>query len=216
MKGLYAMNHPEASKDLSNQILAALYYRAFYIEGWEAALGFSLVYESLTEGGEMKLKIHLQSEDQLKTEIQGVESGLSLDQLKTGILSKRSEVYKEGYLAGLKYALARTTAGELAPTSLPGGGVHTHPERVLQHQRTFSGGQVAALLFAIKCKGNTPALENEIQETTELVAENRGSTAPGAGPRVYKEGYLEGLKEAIDIVKRVTQGENLPSAVAGE
>jgi hypothetical protein len=55
----------------------------------------------------------------------------------------------------------------------------------------------------LKCDGDLPQLQVEIQEIEEMMSDPRmqkGPMAPGNGPRIYREGYLEGLKEAINTI----------------
>jgi hypothetical protein len=55
----------------------------------------------------------------------------------------------------------------------------------------------------LKCDGDLDQLREQIQEIEELMTDPdmlKGPMAPGNGPRIYREGYLEGLKEAINVI----------------
>lgn len=75
----------------------------------------------------------------------------------------------------------------------------------LRRAAWFSGGKSDALQFAVKCQGNAGQIQAEIQRVEEMISEIEsvnpdGPMSPRAGPRIYKDGYLEGLREALDII----------------
>ena len=79
---------------------------------------------------------------------------------------------------------------------------------LLTHWRAH--GRHEALLYAIKHSGNIAALEAAIRKREELIlseaASGPRSANPVAGRRVYRNAYIEGLREAIDIIKRAQEG----------
>lgn len=80
----------------------------------------------------------------------------------------------------------------------------------LRREMFFAEGRYNAFVFASECKGNLSQLETEIRQTEESITEGllrnpNGSMLPGMSPRIYKDGYLAGLKEAIQIVSVLTQ-----------
>jgi len=79
------------------------------------------------------------------------------------------------------------------------------------YQRLFASGRLEALRFAWEVRGNLSQLQAKVQEIEELISNPgevlKGPLSPGAGPRIYREGYLEGLKEAIKII---STGDNEP------
>lgn len=73
----------------------------------------------------------------------------------------------------------------------------------LWREALLADGRSDAFEFALKCEGDLIQLRDQVQETQELMSDPdmlKGPLAPGNGPRIYREGYLAGLKEAIDIV----------------
>ncbi len=66
-----------------------------------------------------------------------------------------------------------------------------------------TNGRSDAFAFALKCDGDLPQLQREIQEIEEMMSDPRmqtGPMAPGHGPRIYREAYLEGLREALGVI----------------
>jgi len=80
----------------------------------------------------------------------------------------------------------------------------------LRREELLSQGRHNAFLFVLKCKGDVACLRAEIQATEEKIANPpdhlKGPMAPNASPRVYKDGYLGGLKDALQILTQPTNG----------
>lgn len=78
------------------------------------------------------------------------------------------------------------------------------------YQRLFASGKLEALRFAWEVRGNLSQLQAKVQEIEELISNPgealKGPLSPGAGPRIYRDGYLEGLKEAIKIISTDDSG----------
>jgi len=56
----------------------------------------------------------------------------------------------------------------------------------------------------MQCHGNLSLIEAEIQEQEELIhLLQNGPMKPGAMPRVHKDAYLAGLKEAIEMLSQL-------------
>jgi hypothetical protein len=68
---------------------------------------------------------------------------------------------------------------------------------------SVAGGRYEAFQFVMKCHGDLSLIEAEIQEQGELIlALLDGPMKLGATPRVHKDSYLAGLKEAIEILRQ--------------
>ena len=64
-----------------------------------------------------------------------------------------------------------------------------------------AGGRYEAFQFVTQCRGDLSLIEAEIQEQEQLILSLlNGPMKPGATPRVHKDAYLAGLKEAIEIL----------------
>lgn len=73
----------------------------------------------------------------------------------------------------------------------------------LRHEALTAEGRQDAFQFALACKGDLAPITAELAEKEALLAsfEDQGPMHPGAGPRIYRDGYLAGLREAIAIVQ---------------
>jgi len=76
----------------------------------------------------------------------------------------------------------------------------------LRREELLSQGRHDAFVFALECKGNVSCLCVRIHDTEETIANPpehlKGPMKPNASPRVYKDGYLAGLKDALRIVEQ--------------
>ena len=74
----------------------------------------------------------------------------------------------------------------------------------------LASGRHDALQFAWKAHGNLEAIRAEIAMTETEIAHPpkafMGAMAPTASPRIYKEGYLAGLSEAIEVILACCEG----------
>lgn len=71
----------------------------------------------------------------------------------------------------------------------------------------LADGRSDAFAFALKCDGDLAQLRKQIQEIEEMMSDLRmlrGPMAPDSGPRIYREGYLSGLKDALAIASQAT------------
>jgi hypothetical protein len=76
-------------------------------------------------------------------------------------------------------------------------------QSALRRQALLAEGRLDAFRFAWECKGDISKLLAKVQETEELIFDPdllAGSMAPSANPRIYREAYLLGLKDAIEII----------------
>lgn len=74
----------------------------------------------------------------------------------------------------------------------------------LRREKLLAEGRHDAFIFVFECQCNAQRLREQIQETEEMIADPpdhlKGPMSPNASPRVYKDGYLAGLKDALRIV----------------
>ena len=79
----------------------------------------------------------------------------------------------------------------------------------LWRQALLADGRRDAFEFALKCDGDLAQLKSQVREIQRLMSDPdmlKGPMAPGNGPRIYREGYLAGLKEAMNMVSAATVG----------
>lgn len=72
--------------------------------------------------------------------------------------------------------------------------------------RAFSaaGGRYEAFEFVMKCRGDLQLIAREIQEQEDLIISLAdGPMKPGVTPRLHKDAYISGLKEAIKLISTV-------------
>lgn len=84
--------------------------------------------------------------------------------------------------------------------------IPTPIRRALRKEVGLAQGRLEALEFVWDCAADLVKIREKIAELEELLFDpNRakGSMAPGASPRVYREGYLAGLKAAVDMISKV-------------
>lgn len=74
-------------------------------------------------------------------------------------------------------------------------------EAALFRALSSAQGRHDALQFAWDCGADTVRLSTEIHEQQELVISLQdGPMAPGASPRIYKDEYLQALREVLNMV----------------
>lgn len=73
----------------------------------------------------------------------------------------------------------------------------------LRHEALTAEGCHDAFQFALAYKGDLARITAELAEKEALLAsfEDQGPMQPGAGPRIYRDGYLTGLRDAVAIVQ---------------
>jgi hypothetical protein len=72
----------------------------------------------------------------------------------------------------------------------------------IRREYWLAEGRQAAYGFVLSSNGTIAIIQIEIAEQQELMdtSNNQGSMSPTAGPRIYKESYLAGLRDALDII----------------
>jgi len=77
-------------------------------------------------------------------------------------------------------------------------------EAALRHERLLAEGRQDAFVFGGEARGDAEAVQAEIESVEEQIANPpeslRGALAPGASRRVYLDGYLQGLRDALQII----------------
>jgi hypothetical protein len=77
-------------------------------------------------------------------------------------------------------------------------------EAALLREMWHLDGKVDAFRFVWDCGGVLSQIRSKVQEVEEQIHEPpsalKDRMSHGASTRMYQDGYLEGLKEAIDII----------------
>ncbi len=80
----------------------------------------------------------------------------------------------------------------------------------LLHEMWHSDGRVDALRFAWDCGGRLEQISTRIIEVEDQMYNPppalKDRMEPGASTRVYQDGYLEGLKNALAIIEQAVNG----------
>jgi len=90
-------------------------------------------------------------------------------------------------------------------TDQPVGGGQLLIEATLRRHAWLAEGRMDAFRFTLECHGNLTQIEAKLQDIEDLISDPdliSGPMSPGAGPRIYREGYLNGLREAISIISK--------------
>ena len=176
------MADEQGKKEVSAEILAILRQRALFAEGELHAFLFARA----TEGDQLLIDVEIQ------------ESGAAADHL-TSHLKKvapdnmNSPDYQRGYESGLKQAAQLVQ--DMPTRKVP----------ALSRQAFTNSGREDAFHFALEKQGDILQLQTEIERaegiiSRELARHPHGAMTSGASPRLYQDGYLSGLREAIIIV----------------
>jgi hypothetical protein len=80
-------------------------------------------------------------------------------------------------------------------------------EWALRFENTRAEGRHDALSFAVNCQGDEALIAEELRERDELVtagaSRRYGPMAPGSSPRAYQDAFIQGLRDALEIIARV-------------
>lgn len=205
------MTDSPPNDDRMDEIMAALLHQLLHTEGRYDGIKLTAIGKKLDADG--RLQVLSKSEADLRAEMKAAEAK-PLDSF-----TKPVPAYRQGYLKSIQYLIDLTmhqAKGALPPADLPGGGqlIGRFDRRII-YQYYFLEGKAGALSHAIEeCQGDFTCVAARIRETEERIARNEGPMKPGASPRMYKEGYLVGLNEALAIITRVQQGETFPDDFA--
>jgi len=81
-------------------------------------------------------------------------------------------------------------------------------EPAFERKRLLTSGKMDAFRFAWESRYDLSLLRTEIHKTEEQISNPaeplKGAMSPGASPRIYKDGYLAGLKDALRILSAET------------
>jgi predicted DNA-binding ribbon-helix-helix protein len=84
-------------------------------------------------------------------------------------------------------------------------------QAILRRKALFTEGKLEAFQLAWDCKGNVNVLVAKLQEEEEQITNPpsalRPAMIPSAAPRMFKDGYIEGLKEAIELISALSGGQ---------
>ena len=87
-------------------------------------------------------------------------------------------------------------------------------ELALRREAVLASGRSDAIKFAWDCRGDPGRLEEEIEDTVELLRDPRYADTtmkPNTSTRLYREAYLAGLRTAHDIIQAAITGSAPPS-----
>ncbi len=76
----------------------------------------------------------------------------------------------------------------------------------LNREMLLAGGRSAAFVCAWMCRGELVQLKRQVQETKRRMSDPdllKGPMAPGMSPRIFRDGYLAGLQDAIGFVQTI-------------
>jgi hypothetical protein len=82
-------------------------------------------------------------------------------------------------------------------------------QAALQRESLLAEGRYDAFYFCSRCLGDVAIIDSEIQNAEEQIAHPpeslKGALAPGSSRRVYLDSYLQGLRDARQIISTFTQ-----------
>lgn len=91
-------------------------------------------------------------------------------------------------------------------------------EAALLHEMWYVDGRSAALRFAWKCNGSIEQVRDKAREVREHIYNPpdtlKDRMTPGASTRVYQDGYLQGLLDAVSILEEQQDKATPTTAVA--
>ncbi len=116
-------------------------------------------------------------------------------------------VYLDGYVAGLRDALGLLPSMK-GPDASQAASRLQEALRTIRKETVLAQAKEDALQFASKSQGDLTALLNELSRAkNEIPASEAGAnvaTRPEPTDPVYREAYLAGIREAIELVTQMT------------
>ena len=130
-------------------------------------------------------------------------------------------LHAEGYIPGLKDALRIVLDGKANAPSNGGSSDDALPERIadaLHYEEYVFKGRSDAFHFAQKCEGHIGVLRAAILKSERFLSRASGAVKPELSQRFnrrhYEDGYLAGLKDALQILLQAEAREPQLAAVA--
>lgn len=88
-------------------------------------------------------------------------------------------------------------------------------EHALLRQGWMAEGRFNAFAFAAKCRADVSCIQAELESEEVRIQEMLASIsfgsnnpmAPGASPRIYRDAYISGLREALALIQEMSGSE---------
>ena len=89
-------------------------------------------------------------------------------------------------------------------------------KHALLRRAWLAEGRLDAFEFAVRCEGDTGIIRAELESEEASMQDmlvnpafgENNPMAPGASPRIYRDGYISGLLEAIELVEGLVDGDS--------
>lgn len=184
------------------RILSALRYEILYLQGQHQALAFATSDNSSLP--------QVRSIEDLQQQLESIAPQPLPGEVSKKELSEQSkQIYSKGYRIGLIFAINVISGRVPIPQGLLGQKeIFTIPEQAVFHKFVLTGAKADGLLFALTHDAHISQIIAEIEAPKEYTSVTDAQL--DAWPRIYQEGYLAGLKEALSMIDRVEKGEDLP------
>ena len=191
--------------------LAELNKRAIYLEGRHEG-----IYSSYDRHKDEQGIVHdsLKPIDILQVELKAIEQSLSQQDDEVDRLKARGRKFGKSFVIRV---LSNPDQNARGMTLYEGMPPYRTPDHILSYHRYATAGHAYGLLYAIEeCLGVPDCVAAKLEETeSRLAAHHKGGMAQGTSSRTHREGFLVGLAEALNIIDRVSRGEE-PPPIEGE
>lgn len=89
-------------------------------------------------------------------------------------------------------------------------------EHALLQHAWMSEGRSDAFTLAVKCHADVSCIQAEIESEEASIQEaltstsfgNHNPMSPGASPRIYRDAYVAGLREALALIQELSSHES--------
>ena len=185
--------------ELNAKLIEALRWELFFAEGRAAALQLAA-----NPSGDIAM---LQARSQ---EVTALLTNPPVDWQAALSPGRSPRVYQEGYLAGLQEGIDLVTKNPISPER-----TYNYFRPGLFRPTLLAEGRQTAFRFVWDNACDAPRILAEISDSEDMIAnpDMAGPMAPGASPRVFKDGYLAGLKDAVSLITGANTRPILPSAL---
>lgn len=169
------------NENSSSDVLDNLRRKAQFAEGWLYGILFAKFSKEAIEYIEAEIRA-----------IEEVPNHLTANMRAISAEHTTTLGFRKGYREGLVHALQLIKDGESSIAQL-------------HHDQFEDHGRSDALNFALKHRGEVTTLRTELERVQTLVARGaakrpQGPMSPGASPRIYRDGYIIGLNEALELI----------------